>query len=114
MKERIRELDFIRAVCTLGIIINHFTISIENSHLQRLFYTYPSGCGSVGYTLVTVFFILSGGGYTITTIQFIQLKRFIQNVGNQFSRHIILLIYLRYADMRYLGKVSLKERNYIN
>lgn len=62
MKERIRELDFIRAVCTLGIIINHFTISIENSHLQRLFYTYPSGCGSVGYTLVTVFFILSGGG----------------------------------------------------
>ena len=60
MKERINEFDFVRAVCTLGIIMNHFTISIENNNLQRLFYTYPNGYGSVGYTLVTVFFCRGG------------------------------------------------------
>ena len=47
MKERINEFDFVRAVCTLGIIMNHFTISIENNNLQRLFYTYPNGYGSL-------------------------------------------------------------------
>jgi peptidoglycan/LPS O-acetylase OafA/YrhL len=114
MKERINEFDFVRAVCTLGIIMNHFTISIENNNLQRLFYTYPNGYGSVGYTLVTVFFILSGGGYSIITILLIQLKYFILNVGNQFFRRIIFLIYLQYVDTGYLDKAFLKERNYIN
>lgn len=80
MKERINEFDFVRAVCTLGIIMNHFTISIENNNLQRLFYTYPNGYGSVGYTLVTVFFILSGGGLfynnnTINSIKIFYFKR---------------------------------------
>ena len=59
MKEKIVELDFIRAVCAVGIVCNHFTIESKNN-LQKVFYTYPSGMGSVGYTLVTVFFLLSG------------------------------------------------------
>lgn len=59
-KERIIAFDFIRAVCALGIIINHYSIESRNPLLIRFFYSFPSGTGSLGYSIVTVFFILSG------------------------------------------------------
>ncbi|MCR4617547.1 MAG: acyltransferase family protein [Lachnospiraceae bacterium] len=58
--ERLFEFDLIRAVCTVGIIINHFSAAVENTVLRKLFYTFFNSGVSVGYTLVTVFFILSG------------------------------------------------------
>lgn len=58
-KQRIAAFDFIRAVCAIGIVFNHFTIDASNA-LEAFFNTYPNGNGSVGYSLVTVFFILSG------------------------------------------------------
>lgn len=59
-KERIRSFDFVRAACTLGIVLNHFAIESHSEGLQRYLYEFPSGGGSLGYTLVTVFFLISG------------------------------------------------------
>ena len=60
-KRRIPSLDFVRVVCTLGIIANHFAAESGSDILKNWLYTYPNGYGSIGYTLVTVFFLLSGG-----------------------------------------------------
>ena len=58
-KNRIEELDFVRTICTVGIIVNHFTIAV-NKYCVKIFDTFPNSTGSVGYSIVTVFFILSG------------------------------------------------------
>lgn len=29
-KNRIEELDFVRTICTVGIIVNHFTIAVNS------------------------------------------------------------------------------------
>ena len=60
VKEKIPAFNFIRAICAVGIVINHYSIEAENAALQRFMYTFPNGAGSVGYTLVTVFLIISG------------------------------------------------------
>ena len=59
MRERIPAFNFIRAACAIGIIFNHFTIDSQNA-MERIFDKYPNGGGSVGYSIVTVFFIISG------------------------------------------------------
>ena len=57
---RIPAFNFIRAVCAIGIIINHYSIETNNDALKQFCYTYASGEGSIGYTLVTVFILVSG------------------------------------------------------
>lgn len=75
-KERIPSLDFIRVVCTLGIIANHFSHSAGNDVLDRFLSTYPCGIGDVGKVLVVVFFILSGAALYYSNEQPGDLKRF--------------------------------------
>lgn len=58
--KKILAFDFVRTICAIGIIINHYCIESQDSVLQRFFVTFGSGEGSVGYTLVTVFLIISG------------------------------------------------------
>lgn len=74
--ERILSLDFVRVICTLGIIANHFAKATGNSLLISILYTHPNGSGSVGYTLVTVFFILSGAALYYSNGRPVSLKQF--------------------------------------
>lgn len=59
-KNRIPAFDFVRAICAVGIIANHYSIESQNVNLQSVMSTFICGNGSVGYTLVTVFLIISG------------------------------------------------------
>lgn len=59
-KNKIPAYDFVRAVCAVGIITNHYSIESQNVNLQNFLSTFICGKGSVGYTLVTVFLIISG------------------------------------------------------
>jgi len=56
-KPRLYELDFVRAICALGIVIYHFSGKI-NETLYFPFYAFKNGYW--GRVLVTCFFILSG------------------------------------------------------
>ncbi len=56
-KERIREFDFIRALCALGIAAFHFC-GYVSPDLPRPFLVYANG--TFGITLSAVFFIVSG------------------------------------------------------
>ena len=56
-KERIREFDFVRALCALGIAAFHFC-SYVFPELPRPFLTYANG--TWGITLSAVFFLVSG------------------------------------------------------
>ena len=60
MKEKIPAFDFVRALCAICIIINHYSIESNVPFLKKYFYTFASGEGSFGYTLVTIFIIISG------------------------------------------------------
>ena len=75
-KERILSLDFIRAVCTLGIIANHFSQASGNAFLKRILSSFPWGKGNVGYVLVTVFFMLSGAALYYSNARPESLKKF--------------------------------------
>ncbi len=76
-KKRIPSLDFVRLMCTLGIIANHFAISSGNALMKKLLYTYPNGYGSVGYTFVTVFFLLSGGVLYYSNKRPVSVRKFL-------------------------------------
>ena len=56
-KERDNSIDLIRAVCALGIVLFHF-YGLTKAPLPRLFYEHANG--SVGNTLVNIFFMISG------------------------------------------------------
>ena len=56
-KERIREFDFVRALCALGIAAFHFC-SYVFPELPRPFLTYANG--TWGITLSAIFFLVSG------------------------------------------------------
>ena len=75
-KERILSLDFVRVICTWGIIANHFAKATGDRLLTSVLYTHPNGSGSVGYTLVTVFFILSGAVLYYSSGRPVSLKQF--------------------------------------
>lgn len=57
-KEKIEELDFVRAVCAAGIILFHVACYTEPDS-PKFFYTYANG--GYGDLLVGVFFVISGG-----------------------------------------------------
>lgn len=56
MKKHIYEIDFIRTICCLGIVIYHFACH-TNSGLSVLTHTVNSNVGNI---IVTVFFMVSG------------------------------------------------------
>lgn len=56
-KKRIYALDFIRAICALGIVVYHFSCSLTGDLCRPL---YMFSCGNWGYSIVTAFFIVSG------------------------------------------------------
>lgn len=60
MKKHIYEIDFIRTICCLGIVIYHFACH-TNSNLAFLNYTVNNDIGSV---IVTVFFWFQDLFYT--------------------------------------------------
>jgi len=57
-KEKLKELDFIRAVCAIGIIVFHISCYTSNNAVKIL-HTYPNG--SFGPVIVSVFLLISGG-----------------------------------------------------
>lgn len=57
-REKIEELDFIRAICAIGIILFHVSCYVPPSS-PKLMYTYANG--GYGTLLVGVFFLISGG-----------------------------------------------------
>lgn len=56
-KSYIPFFDFMRAVCAIGIVINHYS---RDTGGIIPFDVFPMGGGSWGYTIVTVFFLMSG------------------------------------------------------
>ena len=56
MKKHIYEIDFIRTICCLGIVVYHFACH-TNSGLSVLTHTVNSNVGNI---IVTVFFMVSG------------------------------------------------------
>lgn len=56
MKKHIYEIDFLRTICCIGIVIYHFACH-TNSNLSILTNTSNSNVGSI---IVTVFFMISG------------------------------------------------------
>ena len=76
MSERVKSFDFVRAVCALGIVANHFAAYSSSDVLKRYLYTFPNGHGSFGYTIVTVFFIISGGLLYLNHKRIDSLQRF--------------------------------------
>lgn len=71
-KERLLNVDFIRAICAIGIICFHF--SVHSSSGIRLFIEFANG--GVGKLLVTVFFILSGSMLYLNDREIPSLRRF--------------------------------------
>lgn len=57
-REKIEELDFIRAICAIGIILFHVSCYVPPAS-PKLMYTYANG--GYGTLLVGVFFLISGG-----------------------------------------------------
>lgn len=57
-KNKIKELDFIRAVCAIGIILFHVSSYVSKT-APKLMYQYANG--SFGSLFVGVFFLISGG-----------------------------------------------------
>ena len=72
-KERDHSIDFLRALCALGIVLFHFYCHTPDG-LPRLFYSYANG--SVGNTLVNVFFIISGYALYLNNPEIKDLKAF--------------------------------------
>jgi len=71
-KKYLEELDFVRAVSAIGIIVCHFGGELYNYRIEselRLLYTYNNG--GWGWLLVTVFFVLSG---SVLRIQYASLN----------------------------------------
>ena len=79
MKKKIPAFNFIRAICALGIIFYHFIADGKCRSLDPVLKTFPNGSGTVGYELVTVFFIISG------TLLYYN-HRSIQSVGEFYKK----------------------------
>ncbi len=78
-RERIVSIDFIRAVCAIGIIIFHFSCHLNENCPIRLLYEFANG--SFGNVFVNVFFIVSGAmlyynNSTISNYKVFYYKRF--------------------------------------
>ena len=72
-KERDYSIDFIRALSALGIVLFHFYCHTPEG-LPRLFYSFANG--SIGNTIVNVFFIVSGYSLYLNNSRITDLKRF--------------------------------------
>lgn len=59
-KGRIKEADFVRAISCIGIVIFHFSATLDNYSINCSLPLYYYGNGDWGKILVTVFFMLSG------------------------------------------------------
>lgn len=70
--EKIEGINFIRALCAVGIICHHYSTHSASSF--KLFYTHAAG--SWGDVFVTVFFILSGGMLYYNHAKINSLKEF--------------------------------------
>ena len=112
-KERIPALDFIRVICTLGIIANHYAQAVDDSFLTNAFHTYPSGIGSVGYVCVVVFFMLSGAALYYSNGQPDHLGRFYMKrwkavYPSFYIAYIMLFIwYIRFNRTFFTGRSPL-------
>lgn len=72
MKKHVYELDFIRTICALGIIIYHFS----NYSLSTFKPLYKFANGDFGVLIVTVFFIITGYALYISNSEVYSLKKF--------------------------------------
>lgn len=72
-KQRLIACDFVRAVCTIGIVIYHFSCHLLNSTFLPL-YSFKNG--DWGSVFVTVFFIISGAMLYYNNREIISLKQF--------------------------------------
>ena len=109
-KERIVELDYLRAVCAIGIIVNHYTYAVDK-YYKNLFIAFPSGNGSVGYMIVTVFFILSGillyrNYENVDNIKFFYYKRFISIYPSFYLAYLASFIGIKLLKPDYFDKAS--------
>lgn len=72
MKKHVYELDFIRAICALGIIAYHFS----NYSLSSFKPFYKFANGDFGALTVTVFFIITGYALYLSNSEVGNIKRF--------------------------------------
>lgn len=59
-KQKLEALDFIRAVCAVGVVVYHVSC-YSAPEAPKLFYTFANGSGDVGAILVGIFLLMSGG-----------------------------------------------------
>lgn len=78
IKKRELSIDFVRALCAIGIIVYHFYCHTD-SHLTKYFYLFANG--DFGSVIVNVFFLISGAmlyynNPEISSLKYFYYKRF--------------------------------------
>ncbi len=96
--KRIYELNFIRAICAMGIVYYHLSLNLNNDIIRNL-NVFPCGV-DIGSVFVTAFFILSGvvlfhNYYRVKSIKLFYWKRWKSIFPSFYIVYgIIALIYL--------------------
>ena len=101
-------IDFIRALCAIGIIVFHFYCHTDE-HLLKMFYEFANG--NFGNTIVNVFFLISGAvlyyNYPkIDSLKVFYYKRFKSIFPMFYLAFLFAYLYcvIRQHDFLYGGK----------